>query len=244
MTPVDVAGGPRRASPRHLTLLSADMPAIADVPVLAEADGTEEDDNRPADPKHRKPDSGASRTRLSLMALGAIAAALGISSAQAIAYSPHPKARMSTARPDDEAAPETSHLPVTDPPKAPVIGTSIPKMATKAAIHPADESSGRPVESVAYTLPQGTGKHRKPAVATPDDDFRGHVSGHAGKHRGHDDSGYDRGHHGPWGEWDGWDEHRGWSHPDHDEEQAEYGRGHGGAETADWTVRSASWTSG
>jgi hypothetical protein len=201
---VDIAGGPHRVLPRHLALVGAVVSAIA------EAEGNEEDDEGvPAGPKHRKPDpAGASTTMRALMALGAIAAALGFSSAQQALGDAPAKARASAPDREDEAAPGTSHLTFEDTPKAPVPkAPQNSRPATKPAVHPAGKSSSTTIETVAYTLPKGTGKHRKPAA--DHGDSRGHELGRSGKHRRH---------HGPRHERDGEHAHHGRHHSDHDGE--------------------------
>jgi hypothetical protein len=120
-----------------------------------------------------------------LMALGAIAAALGLSNCQqALGSVLHGKVRPPAARRDGEALPKSS-LTFTGTGKTPAIGTAVSEVRSGAAIEPTARpaaASGRTVViAVAYTLPEGVGKHRKPAKDCGES--CGHNSGYVGKHR-------------------------------------------------------------
>jgi hypothetical protein len=189
---LDIAGGPRQVLPHHLMLVPSDAPTSG-------ADGEAEcGANDAAGPKHRRPDAPASSsaTMRALMALGAIAAALGLSNCQqALGSVVHGKAP--ATRPDEEAGGEasitfTGHAPGYV--KRPVIGTAVSEVrrtvpaATEPTSRPTAAAADRTVIPVAYTLPEGAGKHRKPAVKDAAESCAAH-SGYVGKHR-HDAAAY------------------------------------------------------
>jgi hypothetical protein len=232
MTPVDVAGGPQGSSERrHLTLVS-----VAVIVPKEEGGGEEEGGGvASSGPKHRRPDPpGGSSTLRALMALGALATAIGIGSAQLAAANP-PRTRAS-APPRDETAPETGRsalvetAPGTGQPartghRTPVVGEAVSrppanKSHTSSRIRSTEPKARQltvnaavTVVAAAYTLPEGTGKHRKPTTATYSDPC-GRNAGYVGRHRGHRDGGYEH-------------LHRHDNDHDHDRDRAGYGHRQG-----------------
>lgn len=149
---------------RHLRVVRPD-----DTPTTPE----EGQDDTPADPTHRKPEpAGGSATVRALMALGAIAAALGLSSAgEALAMAmPGGEHRVSVP---DIAEPDLAPYPAPEPPASG--STTLAPKARPVTPVASDE------QLVAYTVPQGNGRHRKPATPGARHEYPG--KHHSGRHR-------------------------------------------------------------